>query len=40
MDNETEEAETVSPDDEVEFDLDRALKDATEYKSQKKDPDW
>ncbi len=30
MDNETEEAETVSPDDEVEFDLDRALKDATE----------
>ena len=30
MDNETEEAETFSPDDEVEFDLDRALKDATE----------
>ncbi len=30
MDNETEEDETVSPDDEVEFDLDKALKDATE----------
>ena len=30
MDNETEEARTFSPDDEVEFDLDRALKDATE----------
>ncbi len=30
MDNETEEDKTVSPDDEVEFDLDKALKDATE----------